>query len=204
FKSQVHGNVTHHFMKSDLFLLRWIRAKNLDVKRAIRDMFDVIAVGSIGGQWNIRKSALQGKLPRLTRYIFKLVEEVFNRVYDINQQQPNITQFSAQAHSFDNKTTCMHKYNIFSFDLSGLTTYVQMLTIYNKYYPNFAHTITTINTPASFSIVLDLLRPLLNKGTNDALKVFGYDKKQWKEYLDKEISEDQLTEEFGGTRPDDE
>lgn len=43
---------------------------------------------------------------------------------------------------------------------------------------------------------------MLNKPTNDALKVFGYNKKQWKPVLDNEVSEDQLSRELGGTRPD--
>ncbi|ODM94176.1 SEC14-like protein 2 [Orchesella cincta] len=234
FKSQVHRNITHNLMKTDLFMLRWIRAKNLDVHRAVRDMYDFldwrktnridsindedwsdmiaehpyrmdvvdlqgrpVGVGSIGGNWNVRRTVLQGKLPRLNRYAYKLVEEMFNRVYEINMKQPNVTQFSVIA--------SLEGFNVFNQGCPlCLTTYVQLLTVYNRFYPNFAHAITAINTPASFSVILDLLRPMLNKGTSDALKVYGYNQKQWKEYLDKEVSENQLTEEFGGTRPEDE
>ncbi|CAL8080001.1 unnamed protein product [Orchesella dallaii] len=232
-KSQVHKNITHPLMKTDLFLLRWVRAKNLDVNRAVKDMFDFlqwrksnridtiqeedwsdmiaehpyrmdvidlqgrpVAVGSIGGQWNVRRTFLQGKGQRLSRYVYKLVEEVFDRVYEINKKHSNVTQFSVIA--------SLEGFNLFQQGCPlCLTTYVQLLTVYNRFYPNFAHAITAVNTPASFSVVLDLVRPMLNKGTSDALKIFGYNKPQWKNYLDTEVSEDQLTEEFGGTRTDD-
>lgn len=59
------------------------------------------------------------------------------------------------------------------------------------------------SAPQAFNVVLDLVRPMLNKGTRDALKVFGYNQNQWKAFLDNEVSENQLTRDFGGTKPDD-
>lgn len=60
-----------------------------------------------------------------------------------------------------------------------------------------------VTAPQAFNVVLDLVRPVLNKPTRDALKVFGYNQNQWKAFLDTEVSEDQLTRDFGGTKPDD-
>lgn len=57
--------------------------------------------------------------------------------------------------------------------------------------------------PPSFSIVLDLVRPMLNKPTRDALRIYSYNQREWKPVLDQEVSPDQRTREFGGTRSDD-
>lgn len=56
-----------------------------------------MAVGSIGGQWNIRRSVINGKQQRLARYVWKLIEEVFDRTYQMHLKNPNITQFSVVA-----------------------------------------------------------------------------------------------------------
>lgn len=56
--------------------------------------------------------------------------------------------------------------------------------------------------PQSFNLVLDLVRPMLNKPTSDALRIYGYNQKQWKPVLDNEVSETKMPREFGGTRPE--
>lgn len=52
-------------------------------------------------------------------------------------------------------------------------------------------------------MILDLVRPMLTKPTRDALRMYGYNKREWKPVLDQEVNPNQLTYEFGGTRPDD-
>lgn len=59
-----------------------------------------------------------------------------------------------------------------------------------------------LKAPPAFQIILELVRPVFSAQTQQALKVFGTDKRQWKSYLDKEIDEKQLRPDYGGTKLD--
>jgi len=57
-----------------------------------------------------------------------------------------------------------------------------------------------LNTPRIFEAVLQVLRPLLSEKTRNALHVYGLNKQEWTDILNKAIDPDQLSPAFGGTK----
>lgn len=53
-----------------------------------------------------------------------------------------------------------------------------------------------------FETIAQLVKEASSEQTRIALKIYGFEPQKWKAKLKQIIDEDQLTEEFGGTRPD--
>ena len=54
--------------------------------------------------------------------------------------------------------------------------------------------------PQIFNVVLNIVRPLLTQHTQKAIRLYSYDKEEWKREVLKVFPADQITPEFGGTR----
>ncbi|ODM99496.1 SEC14-like protein 2 [Orchesella cincta] len=217
------------YMNEDLFLIRWLRAKNLDARQAERmlnehfkwrkeNKIDQIndedwteferetpwyldGVNKAGfpvaelpfGDWNVRRVALSGKLPKLLRYCFKLFENVEERIRNLRAQGKNVTQWG------------------FIGDIDGFTIQTQACPICTPFYAGYISTLETnypgamdkvfaVNTPSSFETVIRLMTPLMRADTRTAMEVFGVNKQQWIKRLDSYIDRDQRSERFGGTK----
>lgn len=72
----------------------------------------------------------------------------------------------------------------------------------NAAYADHILSITGVSAPVTFRAVLDVIEPIFSPRARQILKVFGPDRKEWGQYLDREISRDQLRPEFGGTKAD--
>lgn len=56
--------------------------------------------------------------------------------------------------------------------------------------------------PPVFEAIAQLVKEAASPATREALKIYGIDRKHWQSKLLEGIAADQLTEEFGGTRPE--
>lgn len=219
----------HDYMKSDIYLIRWLRAKNLNIRQAeimlmenlkwrkqynidaihdedwsdmfqdypyTNDTFDRSGrpIGAFSlADWDFRKAVTSGRQVRLFKYMIKLLDEATNAVLRLQSEGKNVTQWKVLM-NMDGFNLVQHGCGTC---LPGFTYFVQA---YENFYPGFADAIVTINTPAAFHTILTLVRPVFTPLTRDTLKVFGSNKAQWMDYLDKEISRDQRYPDFGGTR----
>lgn len=55
-----------------------------------------------------------------------------------------------------------------------------------------------IVAPEAFEIVMNLVRPLMNRQTRKVLKIFGTDESKWRPYLEQHFDYDQIADWFGG------
>ncbi len=62
------------------------------------------------------------------------------------------------------------------------------------------NTILFLLAPQAFDMVLNVVRPLFSSATQNAVKVFDSNKRVWMRYLVHEISRNQRSIEFGGTK----
>lgn len=81
-----------------------------------------------------------------------------------------------------------------------LAVYVHVVTAYEHYWPQVVHKMMLINTPRSFQIVLDAVRPLMSAHTAKALEVYGLDRAEWEPVLKRYVESDQLLVRYGGKR----
>ncbi|CAL8093053.1 unnamed protein product [Orchesella dallaii] len=231
FRNLVRPYLGSAYMKEDIYLIRWIRVTNFDVQKAKQRLLENLRwrkannmdtintedwsdmqleyplytdtvdkegrpVGTVNlGTWNFRRAAVTGKMPRMIRYFYKLLEESTQTVIRNQYKGANVTEFSLIM-NLDGFNAIQHACP------ACLQAYRAFVTAYQNYYVGYTHKITLINTPPIFKTVLDVIQPLFTARTKEILKIFGPNKKEWQEYLDKEISRDALRPEYGGTRSD--
>ncbi|ODM97022.1 SEC14-like protein 2 [Orchesella cincta] len=231
FKEQMLPHLPHEYMKQDIYLIRWLRARNLNQKQAEEmllenlkwrkernmdtineedwsdmkddyhydaDTFDREGrpIGTLNiGPWNFRRAAITGKMPRLIRYMDKLLEEATQAVITQQGMGKNVTQWKVIL-NLDGFSIIQHACPLC---LPGYATFVSS---YENHYPQYADALILLNTPPAFQVVLELVRPIFTHHTRQALKIYGQDKRQWEAALDKEISKEERRPEFGGVKSD--
>jgi len=57
-----------------------------------------------------------------------------------------------------------------------------------------------ISAPAAFDVLFQALKTVMSKETQDAVRIYGYDRRVWQTKLLEVVPADQLDEAFGGTR----
>ncbi|OXA36929.1 SEC14-like protein 2 [Folsomia candida] len=218
------------WMKEDLNLLRYLRARVWDSQRAKDMLTETVkwwrdygmdnihkedwskyekefpiyldGVDTNGqplfaftfGEWDLRKAVVQGRLKGVIRWLFKRRDEVHKKVRDLQREgKINGTQWNFIL-NLDNFNSHQH------LCAQCLQLYTEWTGTYETHYPAGADKIIIINSPASFEIVLNLVRPLFSPSTRQALKVLGPNKSEWSPILFSGIDKDQLPENFGGTR----
>ncbi|ODM94172.1 SEC14-like protein 2 [Orchesella cincta] len=229
FKAMVSSKLEQDYMKDDIYLLRWLRAKDYDVKEADKLLnenlrwrkeknMDTIHQEDwsdmtkdypyhIGGfdkenrplgtvsirDWDIRKTALQGKLPRLQRYMDKLMDEISMKVVRLRSEGMNVTRWVL--------LTNVEGFNVVQHACSSCTPlWVNFLRSYEMHFPGTADSIIAINAPETFNLLLRLLKPSIPAASRETVKILGTNKKAWMANLDEIISRDQRTKEYGGTK----
>ncbi|CAL8112992.1 unnamed protein product [Orchesella dallaii] len=229
FKHEVSSLVSEDYMKEDIYLIRWLRAKNLNHEQATAMLLENLKWRKLNnmstihqedwsdfrddyeyfidthdksgrpiatlrfGDWDIRNAILTGKGQRLTRYLYKALDEVTAKIRALQREGKQITQWVSLLD--------MEGYAISTHGCLGcLGVYLSYVTAYENYFPGSVHDIILVNTPSIFEVVLRITRPLLGEATRNMLHVFGTNKNQWQSYLLKNIDANQLDYHFGGTK----
>jgi hypothetical protein len=124
------------------------------------------------------------------------IEAASRRVLEAQKLGQNVTQWQVILN--------MDRFNLMQHGcLQCLPVYLSFIQAHELQYPFGADRIITINTPASFEIVLTLLRPIMSPAMRDAFISLGRDKKEWRKVVLDLISPDQLAPHFGGTKDED-
>lgn len=55
--------------------------------------------------------------------------------------------------------------------------------------------------PRSFQVIMRLLKNLLSPQAQKIIHVFGFNKAEWRKHLSKFVDDNQLSKQFGGTKP---
>ncbi|CAL8085636.1 unnamed protein product [Orchesella dallaii] len=227
FKERVAHKLPHDYMADDIYLVRWLRAKNFNIEQAeqmlnenlrwrnqnrmdtilnedwseFRDKYPVYLdtvnregmpiLTSNFGDWDVRASALAGRMPKLIRYLSMNFEDAATKVRQFQNQGKNVSQYDFLIN--------MENYNLIQQGCPQcMVFFVSIVQTYENHYPGFANNMVLFNTPAIFELVLRVIRPLMSQVSRDALKVYGQDKAQWSKALLKIADKSQLRPEYGG------
>ncbi|XP_064461184.1 SEC14-like protein 2 [Ornithodoros turicata] len=100
--------------------------------------------------------------------------------------------------------TCIFDFGGFSiiqaFQPDVLSLLSGFISLYEANYPERMQEAVVINAPTLFTVLFNLLKPLLNGRTLQKVSIFGKD--NWREFLLERIDKDQLPVHWGGTKTD--
>jgi len=228
FRELVKTHLKDDYMRQDIYLIRWLRAANLDLKLAEQKLLDNLKwreENSIDNVLNEDFSDLERDYPYTTDTQDKTGRPIiafgfgdwdirkavlagqarrFTRYLDRAFEDVSKQIREKQARG-ENVTQAQFLINLEGFSLAqqGCIQCLPAIFTYFQhqvYYPNLADNIVLVNTPGIFEVVLRIIRPIMAPETRVALKVFGTNKQQWQDFLRSIIAKDQLSREFGGTR----
>jgi hypothetical protein len=219
----------HDYMKTDIYLIRWLRAKNLNLRQAENMLIENLKWRK---QYNIDTIHDEDWADMFQDYpytndtfdlagrpigAFSLSEWDFRKasatgnqvrlfrymVKLLDEATNSVIRLQAQGKNVTQYKVLMNMegFNLVQHGCSScLPGFTHFVQAYENYYPGFADAIVIINTPSAFQVILNLVRPVFTPYTRDAVKAFGTNRAQWMEYFDKEIAKDQRYPDFGGTR----
>ncbi|CAL8098288.1 unnamed protein product [Orchesella dallaii] len=82
-----------------------------------------------------------------------------------------------------------------------LPLWIQFIQIVESYYPQALDELIIIDASPAIQVVLEAIRPFLSRTTRDAIKIFGPNRAKWMAYLDDKISKAERRPKYGGTKP---
>jgi len=228
FRQLVNEHLKDDYMKQDIYLIRWLRAANLDLKLAEQKLLDNLKwrkENDIDSLLSEDFSDFERDYPYTTDTHDKMGRPMIMlafgdwdiRLAVLSGQARRFTRYLDRAFEDvskqirdkqargENVTQAQFLINLENFSLTqqGCIQCLPAIFTYFQhqvYYPNLADNIVLVNTPTVFEVVLRLLRPIMAAETRVALKVFGSNRQQWQQFLYSIIDKDQLSRDFGGTR----
>jgi len=229
FKARVSSRVEKDYQKSDIYLIRWLRARNFDVRAAEEMLISDLKWRKAQGMDNIQEEDWtdmeedfpwyydgydnEGK-PILTANYDEwdirkgVVAGKLQRImrwmaYALDTGVRRVRELQAEG---KNVTQWDFIINMNNFNLiqhgciQCLPIYTTFVTNYENHFPGSADKILLLNTPQVFEIVLNIIRPVMSQQTRDALKVYNNNKEEWEPIVFNDIGRDQLVKEYGGTK----
>ncbi|ODM97785.1 SEC14-like protein 2, partial [Orchesella cincta] len=221
------SSYVHKFAKDDLYLINWLRAGNWKVKSAMdllmkhlewrenesidtiekEDWANVIkefpvffdSVDKSGkpiievwfAEWQTRKAVLAGRLSTLSRMTTLAMESTSRKIWESRAEGKNVTQMIFLG-ELEGASVIQHMCP------ACLPVYLTMATNMENHYPYFVNKLYLMNMPASFDIILRLLKPILRASTRETITPY-VNKDQWMKVLDETIDKNQRSVRFGGT-----
>lgn len=229
FKERVIKRLPESYMKTDFYLIRWLRARNYNLQSAqdmlfenlkwreqnkmsniltedfsdVSEEFPVTLDGHDKqgrpiatldmGEWDLRSAVLQGKLPRVLRYMDWFQEKILHQILEAQKAGKPVTRAVVLVD--------VEGFNLMQHLCSScMSVFIRMTVSMESHFPGFWEFIAVVNAPASSRIGLEAVRPVMSPQTRDILKIFDTNKRQWMQYLDERIDKDQLYPNFGGTK----
>jgi len=216
----------HQYMKRDLYLVRWLRAKSFNLRQA-----EEMLVANL--QWRKREKMdtihLEDWSDMESKYEFRMngVDKEGKPIFYFNPGSWNIREIANSKHvdrfmryidkavdqscvkvrmmeeTQQNVTQGILIMNgeggspIQHFCLKCVTIYLRGIQVYDKYFPGCAEKIVSINIP---QVVQPMVRGVirhLSPISRNSLKIFGTDKPVWQKYLLEFIDRSHLPKELG-------
>ncbi|ODM93764.1 SEC14-like protein 2 [Orchesella cincta] len=82
-----------------------------------------------------------------------------------------------------------------------IPVWIQFIQSLENHYAGWMDEMIAIDAPSAVQVILEILRPFLSKSTRDALHIFSPNRTKWMAYLDERISRDERRPLYGGTKP---
>ncbi|CAL8068084.1 unnamed protein product [Orchesella dallaii] len=232
-KAEVGPKLPHSYIKEDEYLIKWLEARNFDVQEAEKmlladlrwrksnnidnlqvdndfpdlledypvqiDTFDkngAPVITAFVGDWDLRNVHLTGKAPRLLLFLDKMMDDAAKIVRKSQKEGKAVRGFHVllNLEGFNTVQHGCHKCVL------GI---VRLLQSYENHFPGLVDKIVIFNAPPTIEAIAPLIKKSITSDLDRHIKVFGSNKAAWKQYLNQFIDEDQLPEDFGGSRRND-
>jgi hypothetical protein len=228
----VSKHLTEDFMKRDAYLLRFLRSFDFDFEKAARRLeyssnwrkekkingildedlrahakhlpFQVGGVDRDGfpyilmswGKWDQRKYILAGKRDIILRYYQQAIERSLESIWktaDRTGKDIDQCYYLVDLEGFHARQNLCP---------SCIALTMEMAASYDAMATVFGRKLITINTPRSFTTILNLVRAAFPVPPLSLLAPFDNNADVWKKELLKDIAPDQLPVKYGGTKED--
>ncbi|XP_035707355.1 SEC14-like protein 2 [Folsomia candida] len=229
FKESVKGRLPQEYMYEDIYLIRWLRAKDFRLKDAENMIMQNVAWRKENQMDNVLKEDWSDFRKEYKYWIDGVDKEGrpiliidvgewdlrkasvtgqakrLGRYIDSIYEEINEKVRTMRLVEGKNVTQYLHIFDLGGFNLAqmGCSTCIplatRVVTTYETHYPGNQHKTVLVNTPGPFQTLLQILRPLMSQNTRDTQFIYGK-KEEGAEALLKDINADQLAVEFGGTR----
>ncbi|XP_021951362.1 SEC14-like protein 2 [Folsomia candida] len=229
FKESVKGRLPQEYMYEDIYLIRWLRAKDFRLKDAENMIMQNVAWRKENQMDNVLKEDWSDFRKEYKYWIDGVDKEGrpiliidvgewdlrkasvtgqakrLGRYIDSIYEEINEKVRTMRLVEGKNVTQYFHIFDMDGFNLAqqGCGTCIplatRVVTTYETHYPGNQHKTVLVNTPGPFQTLLQILRPLMSQNTRDTQFIYGK-KEEGAEALLKDINADQLAVEFGGTR----
>jgi hypothetical protein len=230
FRPQVINLIPLEYERTDAYLIQWLRARKLDVSKAVELVQTAVKWRKENNIDNIQNETIleinpvpyeiggydREGLPLViltpTSVDFRglLIQGVsINTIYryfiqvverGVATRRPTSLKFGKEI----TQGTIVIDFAGFNLRQHGCVSCIpvfrDLLIAFETYYPGVLKHIVCINVPRIALPILEILKPVLSESTLKALKIFGPDKVEWSKYLHSIIPPDQLPYRFGGTK----
>jgi len=151
------------------------------------------------GEWDIRDSVEKDGPERFTHYTKQMLEMVNRKVREIHEKENNNQPRGIRY-------TIICDYAEFSLrqmaNMKSVNTILNIVGVYEAHYPETMQTAFIINAPSAFSILFNLMKPLMTGRTLNKIKIFNSTRENWEPEVLKAIDASQLRPRYGGTKAD--
>jgi len=229
FKGMMKGRLPLEYQNEDIYLIRWLRAKNFRLREAESMLMQNLAWRKENKMDEVLKEDWSDFRKKYKYWIDGVDKQgrpiLFIDVGEWNLRAATVTGESARVGRYIDKIyeeinekvrhmRIVEGKNVTQyyliFDMEGFNLVEQgcaaclplttrVVTTYENYYPGNNHKTAMVNTPGTFQSLLQILKPLMSPATRNALFIYGK-KEEGVEALLKDIDADQLAIELGGTR----
>jgi len=229
FKENVIPRLEKDYQKTDIYLIRWLRARNFNVRQAEEMLFSDL-------KWRAQEkmdqindedwSDMEIEYPYYLDGYDHEGKPILTANYDewdirkgvlsgklqrlmrwmTKAQNDGVSKVRELQAEGKNITQWDFIINMNNFNLvqhgciQCLPIYTTFVSNYENHFPGSCDKIILLNTPQVFEIVLNLIRPIMSQQTRDALKVYNNNREEWDPILFADIDRDQLVKEYGGTK----
>ncbi|CAL8098282.1 unnamed protein product [Orchesella dallaii] len=230
FREQVKPILKQSYMKTDAYLIQFLRARNLEsgaAEKMIREML----------KWRKDNAIDNMRLENWSDMVddFHVTVDTYDKtgrpvgvidIYDWDIRQAVLQGKGQRLLRFiinlvENITTQMHErqelgMNVTQVVVLGnangfnviqhacplcLPLWIQFIQIIESYYPQVLDEIIIFDAPPTIQVVLEVIRPFFSRYTSEAIKIFGPNRSRWMAYLDEKISREERRSPYGGTKP---
>ncbi|CAL8109313.1 unnamed protein product [Orchesella dallaii] len=231
FKEMVIPKLHHQYMKEEIYLVRWLRARDFDLKKSEELLLQNLKWRKQQKMDTIHNedwSDMQHDFPYYLDSFDKKGQPVaiayakewdlrsavvtgrirrglryLDKAMDEANKMIRTQQLEGQNVTQFLFVLHMGHFNLYQHGCPRcITGILEFLDSYENHFPGSADLILLVDTPPVFDAIAQLVREAASPQTKEALKIYGINPKVWKKVLLDVIDADQLAVEFGGTRKD--
>jgi len=230
FRNRVAPILTKWYMKQDIYLIRWLRARDFDVNAAETMLRQNL-------RWRKENKIDSIHLENWSDMIkeFHATMDTYDKdgrpvgvidIYDWDIRQAAIQGKGQRLlryldYLMENVTTQVYERlgagmpvtqwkvlgNADGFNLIQhgcalcIPLWIQFVQGLEKHYTGWLDEFIIIDAPSTINIVFEAVKPFLSTQTRDAIKIFSANRAKWMPYLEERIERSERRPPYGGTKP---